>query len=115
MSSQQHHGMDNSGHPASYYLPKSSNPLVLDSQGKIYEGLQNRGQFIEVQKKIAAIFFSMTSYLLEQQQHGEVKDVRLKNSKIIQVYFSFLKLCCMLLVFILLLCTKALAHSVWFH
>ena len=45
--------MDNSGHPASYYLPKSSNPLVLDSQGKIYEGLQNRGQFIEVQKKIA--------------------------------------------------------------
>ena len=58
MSPQQHHGMDNSDHPvASYYLPKSSNPLVLDSQGKIYEGLQNRGQFIEVQKKIAAIFF----------------------------------------------------------
>ena len=58
MSSQQHHGMDNSGHPASYYLPKSSNPLVLDSQGKIYEGLQNRGQFIEVQKKNCChIFF----------------------------------------------------------
>ena len=95
------------GHwPASIILfaKSSNNPLVLDSWGKYMRAYREGDSSQQKCKKKLQPYFFYDQPICWNNNNMVGQRCSLKNSKIIQVpMYSFFKLCCVQLVFILLL------------